>query len=795
MKRLVAANLLAATSVLAVLWFYRWTIAHVGGLGPSSPEPAANDYYNLLVRGFTKGHLRMDVPVSEQLQALPDPYDPAQNEPYRMTDASYYRGHYYLYFGAAPAVTLLLPYRLATGEYLPTPTAILIFSSVGFLAGAAWWMLVRRRYFAALPAGFEALGILLFGIGCTAGVLLRRPFFWELATAGGFAFSMLALLALYGAVNDRRRALWTALAGLALGLAVASRPTFVFATPLLAIPLWTEYQRDSLGRRWWQMALSGATCLALIGLAVLAYNYGRFGNPLETGHNYLLSVAYESKVRLFSLEHAWFNLRMYLFRSGAWSWHPPFFAPVPVPRSEMPAGFYTVDDPFGLVNVFPAALFALCAPAALRCRPVDERRSIGLMLLTAAALGVAGAAVILLYVATIPRYAVDFLPASALLAAVGAGVVWQRGGATRWRWFGRSAVLIVALVSLLGGALTYFDAGRLLQRAEPALARRIDAVTTRVEAAIDRTRGVHYGPVEFSVEFPPTPRQRLEPLIVSGDPRAPDKVMVERLDTNRVRLGLQQGSGPIRWSRPVECVPGTTYRVRLELGSFYPELEHQRFAGVRLDQATALQHRLRIGWDGRTVLDELATFVPSRRGAPSVADGSFSGRITRWTKLEPEFPTHGLALNVSPGSGAGGALRLRVVLPPGVKNAWLPILQTGIAGAADTLSIYYMGANVVQFRFDHWGAPMLVGRSVSGTESELHTLEVFLPSFARGRFGQAAAGEMWVRWDGDEVLRGRTEAHAFTPDQFHLGENSAGAMTEDPKFRGYFASADWSGEP
>ena len=78
----------------------------------------------------------------------------------------------YLYFGAAPAVTFLLPYRLLTGEYLPTPWAILVFCWVGFLAASAVWLSARSRYFSRSPSWTDALGVLVIGIGCGA------TFFW-----------------------------------------------------------------------------------------------------------------------------------------------------------------------------------------------------------------------------------------------------------------------------------------------------------------------------------------------------------------------------------------------------------------------------------------------------------------------------------------------------------------------------------------------------------------------------------------------------------------------------------------
>ena len=62
------------------------------------------DYYKLLVRGWQKGQLNIDKDPAPELLALKDPYDPEQNGPYKLGDISLYRGKYYTYFGAAPAL-------------------------------------------------------------------------------------------------------------------------------------------------------------------------------------------------------------------------------------------------------------------------------------------------------------------------------------------------------------------------------------------------------------------------------------------------------------------------------------------------------------------------------------------------------------------------------------------------------------------------------------------------------------------------------------------------------------------
>src|SRR4051812_378997 len=95
--------------LLLVGWFDVWTVRSDGDSWHFGEEQ--RDYYNLLIDGFLDGHLYMKVEVPAALLQLANPYDPKQRpEGLGLHDASFYHGRYYLYFGLAPAVTLMLPF-------------------------------------------------------------------------------------------------------------------------------------------------------------------------------------------------------------------------------------------------------------------------------------------------------------------------------------------------------------------------------------------------------------------------------------------------------------------------------------------------------------------------------------------------------------------------------------------------------------------------------------------------------------------------------------------------------------
>ena len=197
--RILALGLVCAAVVGLFAWMASGSVTELTGWS------AADNHYNLLVRGFQRGQLSLDKEAPPQLATLADPYDPVTNERYRMGrglhDMSYYKGRLYLYFGVAPALLLFWPWTL-TGHYLFHHHAVAIFCAVGFLAGAALLRALGRRFFPEVSVAVVALGMLALGLATGIPVLLQRAEFWEVAVACGFALEMLALGALWRAIAD-----------------------------------------------------------------------------------------------------------------------------------------------------------------------------------------------------------------------------------------------------------------------------------------------------------------------------------------------------------------------------------------------------------------------------------------------------------------------------------------------------------------------------------------------------------------------------------------------------------------
>ena len=186
-----------------VIGIFAWS-AESGALDLASPR-AKDSYYNLLVQGFRAGQLNVKREAPPGLAQLADPYNPAINTSYvwhtryLSYEMSYYRGKLYLYFGVTPALVLFWPYVVLTGHYLLHKNAVVIFYASGFLIAAGLLRAVWRRYFPEVSIWVVALGILTLGSATGILEVLSRCDVYEVARSCGYAFTMLALAAIWGA--------------------------------------------------------------------------------------------------------------------------------------------------------------------------------------------------------------------------------------------------------------------------------------------------------------------------------------------------------------------------------------------------------------------------------------------------------------------------------------------------------------------------------------------------------------------------------------------------------------------
>lgn len=456
---------LTALALGSVIWFFHWTVRTSGGFG----TPGEEDYYNFLVRGWRSGHLYMSKEPRPEMLALADPYDPAQNAAVRMGDASYFRGRYYLYFGAAPAALVMMPYHVLTGKELGTTTVIFGFCATGFLACSVLWLAVRRRYFRESALWVAPGGVLMLGLSTHLLVLLRRPLVWELPISTCYAMTMLALLAVYAALHGRRPIIALGLAGISLGLAAGARPTYVFSTVMLLPALWGI--RRARGRIWRRAGLAAAAGFGVCVLVILAHNYARFGNPLEFGQNYQLSGIYESKADHFRAAYLPRNLFIYFSQSVRWSPELPFMFAEAL-KTEGAVGYHGRfnEGVAGLLVTFPFIGLAPAFLLAVRGRQTEALPPLRAMIGAVVFFFLTMLAVVGSYFLATPRYAADFAPALALMAAFGWLGLERWARESGWHKVTTPVIALICLATAVAAVLVSLEYhGRLLRLLQPQL--------------------------------------------------------------------------------------------------------------------------------------------------------------------------------------------------------------------------------------------------------------------------------------------------------------------------------------
>src|SRR5215510_1209413 len=351
-RRICILSLFAATWI-----FYSWTARSDGK--PFVFDNVTRDYYNMLTDGLQSGRLDLLVAPDPKLLQLSDPYDPEQNAPYRLHDASLYRGKYYLYFGVSPAVFALLPFRLVTGLRLPENFAVAIFLFGGLVFSYLLFRFIIHRFAPATPKYFSYLAIVIFGFCNFAPFILRRPMFYELAIAAGYCFYFTSAYCLItGVLRPQRSYSLLVLGGTTLGLAVGARPNYLFAA-IATLSALTYVLLASSGARVAQLKSVLVVMLpfSCVITSLLAYNYVRFDRFSEFGQKYILTGFRPGK--FMSSKYFFDNFNAYILSPARIDRHFPFFH---LRNQPSPLYSFAYGEPVG--GVLPTAPFA-CAMLGL----------------------------------------------------------------------------------------------------------------------------------------------------------------------------------------------------------------------------------------------------------------------------------------------------------------------------------------------------------------------------------------------------------------------------------------------
>lgn len=752
-----------ATIVLLTLAYYFWTTVCSFDTVPEIPPRGARetDHYNMLSRGFLSGHLYLDGDVPKALLEAANPYDPkSRGNVEVLHDASFYRGKYYIYFGPAPVVTLFLPFTVITGRDLPIPYAVLIFAAGCFLALTATFLSLQRRYFPTASIWTIVAGILAVGSGSLIVALLRRPHIWEVATASGLFYFSVSIYCLVRALASTRATTWSALGGVALGLAVASRPTYIVCSVVFALPLLLRQRpAPSSANYTWKALLGAAIGCACVVLPLLAYNYARFGNPAEFGQKYQLSSIIEGDARHFSLTYLGFNLRVYFLSALRWTDAFPFHHGIAVPR--LPAGHGGYEYSVGVLANLPFSWFAFCGLAAMgtwiwRRERGDHALAVALF---AAVVGLQ-AGLLLCYFGSCIRYMAEFTPWIMMVAAFGALIAESTLGSTKVRTaFGVSAAALAVFSAIASGLAVVNLYNEQTGGMTPIAYRPVARVMNYPFFALRQLRYPDYRPLELTLTFPSTATPRQEPLVtVRHEGRARAAVFIDYLGGDTLRLGYREGNGSTTaFSPTIAPTAGVSHRLQVSLGTNYADYDGHRF-------------RLRVHLDGWPLWD-----------VPVISDDAFPGRLelgrdgdTRFTgTIHSSRSIH--ESDFSP-PRAGGA-RLRIALRPDMAGRSFPLMSSGRTEAGDLLFMRVGESGAITLGYDHWADVLRLAPEIPTRFGENHVVEFWMPAVTSPGAAKRGESELLVKLDGVTAWQRSAPFFPTTPRTLFVGLNPIGGST------------------
>lgn len=345
-----------------------------GGIQTFSASVGSDgDCYQLLTEAFSNGRLSFLQEPPQALKTLSNPYDPSARTFSYIFDSAYFGGHYYCYFGITPVITLLLPFKLLTGLYMPTTVACLIYMLVLLFAVLFLYKNIVAKWFPKISYMQYVGGAIAVTFGANLFWLAARTMFYELAVISALAYLFLGFSLLIRAASGARRPVLTlCFSGLCFALTVAARPTYIFylaaALPLL-IPL--IFYNAGRKRLHFKRAAAFFVPLAVFAAVLMAYNYARFGSPFNFGQRYQLTISDVRFNKVTNLAAIPGGVYHYFFAPLGIDLTYPFFHVV-LTAPDTSSGYYYNQPMAGIFN-FPVLLILFASAYILKRMPRKRR--------------------------------------------------------------------------------------------------------------------------------------------------------------------------------------------------------------------------------------------------------------------------------------------------------------------------------------------------------------------------------------------------------------------------------------
>ena len=289
-------------------------------------SPIATIYQEYAI-SILEGHLYLDRSVPDYIMEMENPYDTTlRNQlaeetgiPYAQ-DNAYYNGKYYCYFGIIPAILFFVPYRMLTGNNLPTK---IIVEMLGFSFVIFSFVLIYefiKKYYKNSSLGLYLLLTSVFIVACNAPYLVNFPIIYSIPLISGLCFVTAGLCFWLRAEEDENiNRISLFIGSVLISLTLGCRPQ-LFLSFVLAIPIFINSIKK---RRLFAKSKTAIinTTIALLpfllnGSLMMYTNYIRFNSPFNFGatYNLVTDTGDDLAYRGFAFDRFFIYIFEYLFQ-------------------------------------------------------------------------------------------------------------------------------------------------------------------------------------------------------------------------------------------------------------------------------------------------------------------------------------------------------------------------------------------------------------------------------------------------------------------------------------------------
>lgn len=275
-----------------------------------------NDSILMQTEAVVNGKIELLEEPAKELKEMENPYDHIKRDteeiPY-LYDVAYYNGHYYNYFGIAPIITLILPFRLITGVYTHSYIFNLVYLIIAIYALYFLYKKLVDRYIKKISLINFYLGF--YAIIFASNILtLLRGAKYDVVVSSGIMFLLLSLnLAISIYKNKRFKILKLILLGITTGLIVLSKPNLIVYYFIILFFVLCSMRNLSLKEKLID-AIFTAVPLGALAIFQMILNYIRFDSILEFGAIYQLTGLNLESCMLITFGKVYAGIVEYLFR-------------------------------------------------------------------------------------------------------------------------------------------------------------------------------------------------------------------------------------------------------------------------------------------------------------------------------------------------------------------------------------------------------------------------------------------------------------------------------------------------